>query len=133
MSLIQIGVLALVTLFLGLFVLRPILRAAPAAPQLSAPHDAGLPAPREGVQATENPRATAARGDQKPRAAQPDAGRVLTGEVTDSDDIPAAARTLSAPEQTLDPVTRLRQLIKERETETMEILSSWINDSEEVR
>lgn len=133
MSLIQFGALALVTLFLGLFVLRPILRPAPVTAQLTAATDAGLPAPAAAPRAAQVSRTTAERSVRTQDTQAPEESRVLTGEVTAGEEMPLAARTLAAPEQSLDPVTRLRQLIKERETETMEILSSWINDSEEVR
>lgn len=133
MSLIQFGALALVTLFLGLFVLRPILRPAPATAQLTAQGDTALPAPTPAPKVAGVARAAADRSTRAPSAQASEDSRVLTGEVTGGADMPLAARTLAGPEQSLDPVTRLRQLIKERETETMEILSSWINDSEEVR
>lgn len=138
MSIIQIAALALVTLFLGLFVLRPILKSAPAPAQLTAEGSSGLPAP---ASAPSTPRAREAGSPLVARLqksaelkAEENAPKVLSGEIDPGEDAAAvAARTLAAPEQELDPVTRLRQLIKERETETIEILSSWINDSEEVR
>lgn len=118
MSLIQMAVLALVTLLLGLFVLRPVLRA----PAAQAP--AGLPAP------TPAPITT-------PQAP------VLTGEIADEDgnfqSAPGLAVT-SAPnrstpkgEATLtqsDAVERLRAVINDRKDETVEILRSWLEDEE---
>lgn len=139
MSLVQMGALALVTLFLGLFVIRPILRPANAPAQLAAAPDAGLPAPapesRAAARAAGGPTYAAAPAIAAPAStASAEAPRVLTGEVSDSPDLQSTnAAALAAPEQELDPVTRLRQLIKDRESETIEILSSWINDSEEVR
>lgn len=137
MSIIQIAALALVTLFLGLFVLRPILKSAPTPAQLTAGSNSGLPAPS--ARPTPRPSETASplvarlQKTAEPKVEE-DAPKVVSGEIDPGDDAsPVAARTLAAPEQELDPVTRLRQLIKERETETIEILSSWINDSEEVR
>jgi len=138
MSIIQIAALALVTLFLGLFVLRPILKSAPATPQLATASAAGLPAPPEGPATTgaaSAPKSLAARLQQATGSAEKnDDTPILSGEIDPQEgEISAAARTLAAPEEEVDPVTRLRQLIKEREAETIEILSSWINDSEEVR
>lgn len=117
-SLIQIAVLALVSLVLGLFVVRPIL-ARPAA----------LPAP---VALT-----SAKSGD-------PDDMPVLTGEIEDDATgrfAPAAARgdglrrasgsdlpalAASSP----DHIDRLRAMIGERQEETVEILRSWLEESE---
>lgn len=136
MSVIQIAALALVTLFLGLFVLRPILKSAPAQAQLPAAETAGLPAPAgSATRAGETGSNLVARLQQSAGTAAKEATpEVLSGEIsTDASDVAAAARTLTSQDEERDPVTRLRQLIKERETETIEILSSWINENEEVR
>ncbi|KJZ21161.1 flagellar basal-body MS-ring/collar protein FliF [Loktanella sp. S4079] len=89
MQLIQLGVLAAVSLILGLFVIRPIL--APAQlPALEAP-------------------STALTADTMPIA---------------------IANQAEAPDDTdtADPVARLRNMISERETETIQILQEWIED-----
>ncbi len=108
MSLIQMAVLALVSLVLGLFVLRPI---------LTNPKPAELPAPPLPL----------------PNSAAP----ALDGEIDDSS-LPAlasqgfeAATGLSATETTQDPVERLRTLIGERQDETVEILRNWLENKEE--
>lgn len=113
MTLVQLGVLAIVTLVLGLFVLRPILTArAPRAMALAPPAPA-LP------------------------AAAP--GPALTGEIEDGDftarDLSLADRSPAsgsrAPESELaDPVARLRRLISERREETVEILKGWMDEPE---
>ena len=126
MSIIQMVVLALVTLILGLFVLRPLLSRGP---------EAGLPALAGPV-----PRpVTAVR--------RPDAGQVvpeaLNGEITDGsedlDDLELVSGDAALPvpkaragtaEQGRDPAERLRTLIGERQDETMEILRSWLEPSE---
>ena len=96
MQLIQVGVLAVVALILGLFVVRPIL--APA--RL-------LPAPAT----TE---ALADLGSEVPEM----------GSALGQMDFGAADMTiLDAPE---DPVQRLRQMISERETESIQLLQDWI-------
>lgn len=109
MALIQLGVIAAVVLLLGLFVLRPLLnsaRAAPAAPPLALP--------------------PVAEGGPRP---------VLTGEIDDGSGLPpltvSASRTSDAASQ--DPVARLRALISERQAESVEILRSWMDEREEGR
>ncbi len=126
-SIIQSAVLAVVALVLGLFVLKPML--AQPARAIEAPNSAAeLPRP-EGN-----------------RAALP----ALTGEIDEDPDLPGNPMTvvsdfdmgeLSMPmgmamgnygeEEELDPVDRLRKLIEERQTESVEILRGWLEDREE--
>lgn len=105
MAVIQIAVLAIVSLILGLFVLRPIL--------LSRPQ------PKPPLPAVTAP-GTALTGtieDDRPPATPP---------------VLAAARNAASGQTTAqapaDPVARLRQLISERQDETVEILRSWIEE-----
>lgn len=110
MGLVQLAVLSLVALSLGLFVLRPILTARNAAPRAMLTP----PVPP---------------------------GAVLTGDVDDGQSRPGGAllaqtmpaRGLGAPaanEAEVDePVARLKRLIAERQDETVEILKSWMTDS----
>lgn len=96
MQLIQIGVLAAVSLILGLFVVRPIL----------AP--SGLLTAQDELPALTD--------DSEPAFEMNTASFDEMGEigiVEDFDD---------------DPVARLRQVISERETETIQILQDWIED-----
>lgn len=103
--LIQIGVLAVVALILGLFVVRPVLtRSGGDLPQLEAPDGA------------------------------------LTGEVDDGDfalpDLPIVSGFDGGlpsfdGDAASDPVARLRDLIGERQTETVEVLRSWLEDGKE--
>lgn len=116
MSLIQMAVLGLVSLILGLFVLRPILtrNEAAALPRISAPAD--------------DPGAAGTPG--------PDAEQIvpLSGEIQDdaTDDRWQLARTVpSLAADGQDPVERLRKLIGERQEETVEILRSWLGAEEE--
>lgn len=119
MSAVQMAILAVVTLILGLFVVRPVLSRNPESASSSLP--ALLPA----------------AGNSEP---------VLSGEVTDDDfempdinsgkrlsgDIPPGAglpRAGSAVSD--DPVDRLRHMIGERQEETVEILRSWLEEKEE--
>jgi flagellar M-ring protein FliF len=109
--LLQGALIAAVALVLGLFVLRPVLAGSrpPAGP-------AGLPA-----------------------LALPSAGAaipVLEGEIAGPGAPPLSARTVSQPEaarMAADPVERLRRLIAERQSESVEILRNWMEDQEERR
>lgn len=111
MSAIQIAALAIVSLILGLFVLRPILTAqARSVPQLGLQSS---PLALPGSTAT--------------------APRVLSGEIDDGTGLPpfsvnAADGTTGLPN---DPVARLRRLIEERQVESVEILRGWMEAEEE--
>ncbi len=134
MSLIQLSVLSIVALVLGLFVVRPILKSASSA--------AALPAPDQGA---------AGAVVNTPTSNTEDALPPLTGEISDGGILPANMAVvsdldlpgsesgnlasgleplgnLSRPE---DPVSRLRQMIEERQEETVEILRSWMDESQE--
>ncbi len=106
MSAIQLGILALLVLALGLFVVRPILTGG------RRPLTEPLPLPEPGA-----------------------AGRVLTGEIDDRSFIPENLSLVSPEDRTeaqpTDPVDRLRQLIAERQGETLEILRGWVEDRAE--
>lgn len=111
MSLLKLALVGLVTLIMGLFVLRPI---------LSKPAPAALPAPLE-------------------NGAMP-ALTALTGEIDDGDadlsNLPvigvASNTSGNLPAQSQeDAVERLRSLINDRRDETVEILRSWLEDEEE--
>ncbi|WP_136644739.1 flagellar basal-body MS-ring/collar protein FliF [Tabrizicola sp. YIM 78059] len=108
LSLVQTGVLAMVALILGLFVIRPVLISA-RRPALSSLETAlALP------------------------PAQDLGGAMLEGEgasgpLHDSQEDPETDTDRSG----LDPATRLRRLIEARQTESIEILRSWMEDAEE--
>lgn len=108
MSLIQTGVLAVVALVLGLFVIRPILSPG-RRPALPAPDTTLALPPAQGF-----------------------GGPMLEGEVDPGlvyDGYGEAAP--SSDEAGMDPATRLRRLIEARQTESIEILRSWMEDEEE--
>ena len=151
MSLLQLGVLAIVALVLGLFVVRPILAKTPqpAMRALAAPGGAnpmGAPNATGGAGAS-NP---ALRDDTlgsfgDPAGGAPDfAIPALTGEIDDglgplpglavmsSDDMMRANMLPGEMGASSDPVERLRQLIEERKEETVEILRNWMEDPEET-
>lgn len=116
MRLLQMGVLAVVALILGLFVLRPILSRDSGASGMAA---GALPAPAgrepEAIDGEIEP--AGGFGDLPALGDGPDFGGMG---VVDFD----------APAED-DPVDRLRSLIEERKTETVEILRSWLEDDRE--
>lgn len=137
MSLIQIAVLGIVALILGLFVVRPILNSTP------SPALAELPPPSNPIPQAPFPEGLASDNPSLP---------ALTGEIDDGGFLPPAMATVSdfeMPEMATaaigdfggigdmgglsnDPVTRLRQMIEERQDETVEVLRGWMEDSEEA-
>lgn len=123
MSAIQMAVLAIVTLILGLFVIRPLLSRAPPSGSASVP---GLPAPSSN--ASTNP----AADDFAPLPS-------LTGEIDGGDgplpDLPMLSSFGDGDQApslaSQDPVDRLRAMIGDRQEETVEILRSWLEEKEE--
>lgn len=109
MTLVQLVVLAIVSLILGLFVVRPILtsRSAPALPFLPP---VAVPAFSGVIE----------DGDFVPR------DMALVGGAARKGHVGGPAET----EEVIDPVARLRRLISERQEESVEILKSWMDDSE---
>ncbi len=117
MGLIQLGVLALVSLILGLFVLRPILSGkGKSAPAQLAPPAAG-----------ESPLDIAPPPPDMPELP------ALNGEIDDLggfaplDDLPS----YDSIQNTSDPAARLRELIEQKQEETVEVLSQWMNEPQE--
>ena len=127
MSIIQLAVLGIVSLILGLFVVRPILNSKPlpAVAELAPPPAPIAPFP-EGLGNSNAPLPA------------------LTGEIDDGSFAPPAMATISdfeMPEMgtasigemggmSNDPVARLRQLIEERQDETVEVLRGWMEEGE---
>lgn len=118
MSLIQLAVLAIVALVLGLFVLRPIL--------------SGSVSDRS-LQTASEP---AALEIARPSLSNPNL-IPLTGEIADDTFVfPSTPGTAiegitgqpDNPRNAAEPVERLRQLIAERQDETVEILRGWLED-----
>ena len=113
MTLAQVGMLAFVTLVLGLFVVRPIFGARSVRPTIPARPGIGMPS---------------------------ETSEALTGEIEDAVNqaagVAAAAGRVPAvadPVADADPVTRLRRMILDRREESVEILRGWMEDSEEER
>lgn len=102
MKLAQIAALALVALVTALFVIRPILMAAPRGP--SAP--------------------------VMPLALPAAGGAALTGVIDDDAHLPDLQVVGSNGQVAEDPVVRLRRLISERQAESVEILRGWMEAEE---
>jgi flagellar M-ring protein FliF len=129
MTIVQLAFLALVTVILGLFVVRPIF----------ATSNMALPAPSFGLPAPDRS-ATSPIPQTIPVAELPDIGGVpaLTGEIdSGAFELP----TLGVVSDfdfgdddfgvSTDPVKRLKKLIEDRQEETVEILRGWMEDTEE--
>lgn len=119
MRLIQMGVLAVVALILGLFVVRPVLASS------NGEGAAMLPAPG-------GDDGTVLDGEVEPAGGFEDLPMVADGGgfggmgMVDFD-MPGEEGGLGGE----DPVDRLRNLIEERKTETVEILRSWLEEDKE--
>ncbi|MBY6120688.1 flagellar basal-body MS-ring/collar protein FliF [Mameliella alba] len=117
MRLIQMGVLAVVALILGLFVLRPILSRSGETVTASA---GALPAP-----------GLPAEGEALEGEIEPDGGFDNLPVLADGPDFGGMGMVdFDAPAEE-DPVERLRNLIEARKTETVEILRSWLEEDKE--
>jgi flagellar M-ring protein FliF len=128
MSAIQMAVLAIVTLILGLFVIRPLLSREPQEVPASM---AALPA-AAGDAASSPPMPPALSGEID--GEDFDLPDMQMNSAFDSDDdlpdLPDLPMMGNAADSD-DPVQRLRTMIGERQTETVEILRSWLEDREE--
>ncbi|MGO4908460.1 flagellar basal-body MS-ring/collar protein FliF [Pseudorhodobacter sp. W20_MBD10_FR17] len=118
LSIIQVAVLAVVALILGLFVVRPLLTATAKPAESSIGADRALALPSKEVTAESRETSTP---------------RVLTGEIDDNDlpDLPVVSKDFDADGKPSDPMDRLRRLIDERQSETVEILRGWMETEEE--
>ena len=125
MALVRLATLAIVSLVLGLFVLRPIFSGQA---QITAAAGAiAPPAPGSVPQTPANP-------DELPAlTGEIDDGMALTGgELAVVSDIEFSAGVGDRPALANgDPVERLRSLIEERQAETVEILRGWMEDDKE--
>ena len=119
MRLIQMGVLSLVALILGLFVLRPILSRGGEVG--AAPAGGALPAP-----GGPNDLAEPLVGE-----IEPEGGFDNLPVLADGPDFSGMGMVEFDTPAEEDPVDRLRNLIDARKTETVEILRSWLEDDKE--
>ena len=122
MSILQLIVLAVVTLILGLFVVRPLL-SKQTVPSLAAPPTALPPA------ATGEGSETALSGEVTSGSFEMpniEAEQIVGPDMATLPDLPMRGGQLTDA-----PVDRLRDMISERQDETVEILRSWLEDKEE--
>jgi len=134
MTLIQLAVLALVTLILGVFVVRPILAGAATAANRPV---AELPGAGPGPYALAPPEAAAGAADGRDRGGAralpaprgPADGGRRTTEAPDG--LPEVLPATDPALETAEPVARLRRLIDARKDETVEILRAWMEEAEE--
>lgn len=140
MSLAQLAVLSVVALILGLFVIRPVLaNASPIEDQTAT--SAALPGPTPASAATgsQMPVPNAAASGQAPIQFNTDFSDMppLMGEIDDGEFSPPQMAVVSDIDfddgtATPYPVARLRELIEERQGETLEILRGWMEEDESV-
>jgi len=110
-QLAQAGVLAIVVLGLGLFVLRPVLLSGRRLPELASPT---------------SPLALPGLEVQAPRFVE---GVIEEGEAPLDKNGPQDGMGQATQP---DPVARLRRLIEQRQTETVEILRGWMETGEDT-
>ncbi|MGD9294612.1 MAG: flagellar basal-body MS-ring/collar protein FliF [Roseobacter sp.] len=120
MSAIQMAVLALVTVILGLFVVRPLLSNNAVANMPDVP---ALP-----PGSTDIPDMRGANDDLETGEFELPELPVISDFADDAGGVPALG--IQRPTSD-DPVDRLRSMIGERQEETVEILRSWLEDKEE--
>ncbi len=138
MRLIQVAVLAIVTIVLGLFVLRPLFARAPSYP--------GLPAPVGGPSNTGPVQLPAQGVDNAVESGALEIMPVpIAADLGGDGDIPQAPPLPMMPMQQVaippldsgagipqvNPVDRLRDMIEDRQDETVEILQNWMQDDAE--
>jgi flagellar M-ring protein FliF len=105
MQLIQTGVLALVALILGLFVVRPILTSSRTPPALLDNSGAGVSSAALGLDAT-----------------------VIDGTASPVPSLAPSPNGTDSSALTDDPVDRLRGLIEGRRDEAIQVLQGWIDE-----
>lgn len=128
MSAIQMIVLAIVTIVLGLFVIRPLLNRPPDLPDLE---NALIASASVGDGSSEDNALPALTGEiDDGSGAFPDLNLGSDGGLPDLPDLPDFSQGGMGGN---DPVDRLRSLIGERQDETVEILRSWLEEEREAR
>ncbi|MBM7066222.1 flagellar basal-body MS-ring/collar protein FliF [Actibacterium sp. 188UL27-1] len=126
--LIQIAILALVAVAISLFVVRPILTKPQ--PEIAAAPALASPAPPPAAVAASAP-AVALDGEIESGFDLPD----VAGNQNFDFNLESGGEGLpdlaSLGGETADPVDRLRQMIEERQDETLEVLRGWMQDEKE--
>jgi flagellar M-ring protein FliF len=137
MTIIQLSILGLVSLILGLFVVRPILtsnpvvNAVPIEPQAIAPP----PPPIPPMPDFDLPAAPALNGELDDNSfTAPAMSTVTDFDLPDLGELPGFPMSSglgngnSSGSASEDPVARLREMIQERQEETVATLKSWMED-----
>ncbi|MEM7519477.1 MAG: flagellar basal-body MS-ring/collar protein FliF [Pseudomonadota bacterium] len=123
MSAIQMAILAVVTLILGLFVVRPVL----SRPANTAENLPALPPGTASAESANTEPTAALEGDiDEGDFEMPSFDIAGGGDLAPLPDLPMMGGAASD-----DPVSRLRGMIEDRQEETVEILRSWLEDEEE--
>ena len=122
LSAIQMLVLAIVTLILGLFVIRPVLTRQPTA--LPAP-----PAPLNRNEMLASGEVALGTDSMTPELDAEDLGDGVRRGAFQGADASSLVEPVDSP--LLDPVERLRSMIGDRQEETVEILRGWLEHKEE--
>lgn len=128
MSIIRLVVLAIVALVLGLFVLRPIFGSQATLP---APASGALPGPDNANAGPEDLADISGFSDLPALTGEIDDGGLGGPEMAVVSDF-NFGDGLPALQDPNDPVHRLRNLIEQRQDETVEILRGWMEDEEET-
>ncbi|MEM6939010.1 MAG: flagellar basal-body MS-ring/collar protein FliF [Pseudomonadota bacterium] len=123
MSAFQMAILALVTLILGLFVVRPIL----ARPSSQSPADVPALPPAEGDASGSAPALSGEVSNDEFELPPLDMNSSFAGDLDPLPDLPMMRGGMAED----NPVDRLRNMIGERQDETVEILRGWLEDKEE--
>ena len=138
MSIIQLVVLGVVAMVLGLFVVRPILNSKPASDMAELPAPAGLgptaPFPDD-FGNSDSSTLPALTGEIDDGGFNPPAMSTVTDfDMSDMGTAPLGefATAGSMGGSSNDPVARLKELIEERQDETVEVLRGWMEDKGET-
>lgn len=123
MSAIQMAILALVTLILGLFVVRPVLSRPGIEPNAPVP---SLPLAGSQGGAGNGTALSGAVAEDEFELPNLEMASSFDNDLVSLPDLPMMSASPSD-----DPVERLRGMIGERQEETVEILRSWLEDKEE--
>lgn len=129
---LTVGALALVAFAVMVFIIRPLLSAAASTAVPAIP--AGLPGPTAEGAASLQPDALPAPTDAAPEPGIPALEGPSTGELPALSDLPSldsmdfSGVDSGAGGAEADPVDRLRQLLADRRSETMDVLKGWIEE-----
>ena len=127
MSIIQAAALAIVAIVIGLFVIRPLLARPPSRGLSQLPVPPGPASGTETDPARVEPALMPLTGEIEEGEFDPGNMAVVSDAATDAEPgVPALDQAAG-----MDPVQRLRNLIGERQEETVEILRTWLEGEEE--